>query len=372
MFETTHACTTPRTRRGRLPVRAARAALGAAAVATVALLIAALLGAGAPAQAGSSERQGTSGANELRIPVGPRSNAMAGATVGDVVGPEALYWNPAGACAGARTEAYFSHLTYIADMKVNYFAVVTRAGNAGTLGFSAKVLDVGDILVTTEAAPDGTGDIISPTFTTLGVTYSRQFTDRVRFGATGQFVSERIANASAKGVAFDFGFQYDTGYNGLIFGFVMKNFGTSMTYSGPDFEQGVAIPGQEPGSQNRTLVTNNAGFEMPSYFQMAASYDLLHQKENALNVAATFMSNNYSPDEFRGGAEYVYHDQFALRAGYGKRVSDSDRDSYDGFSWGAGLNVKLGQGTRLKFDYANRMVRDWFSDTHEFAARLTF
>ncbi len=39
------------------------------------------------AYAGSDERQGTSGANELRIPVGPRSTALAGTTVSDASGP---------------------------------------------------------------------------------------------------------------------------------------------------------------------------------------------------------------------------------------------------------------------------------------------
>jgi hypothetical protein len=177
-----------------------------------------------------------SGAGELKIPVGPRSTALGGTTAADVEGAEALYWNPAGLGGLTGTSAYFSHLSYIADMNVNYFALVTKAGKFGSIGFTAKVLDVGDVVVTTEEAPDGTGDVISPTFSILGLTYARQFTDKVRFGATAQFVNETVANARARGVAFDFGFQYDTGYNGLAFGFVMKNFGSSMSYSGSDFE----------------------------------------------------------------------------------------------------------------------------------------
>jgi len=339
---------------------------------TLALALVLVVLAVAPARAGSDERQGTAGAGELKIPIGPRSTALGGTTVADAYGAEAIYWNPAGLGGQTGTAAYFSHLGYIADMDVNYFALVTKVGSFGSLGFSAKVLDVGDVVVTTEEAPDGTGDIISPTFSILGLTYARQFTDKVRFGATAQFVNETVANARARGVAFDFGFQYDTGYNGLVFGFVMKNLGSSMQFSGSDFEVNVPIPDAEPGSSQRTLGATAATFEMPSYFQMGLSYDLMRHENNQLKLLGTFMSNNFTPDEFRGGAEYMYKNQFALRAGYGQRVSSSENDVYNGFSWGAGVNVGLGSASRLRFDYANRMVRDYFDDTHEFAVGLNF
>jgi len=337
-----------------------------------------LLGAAAGlAQAGSDERTGTSGANELRIPVGPRSTALGGTTVSDASGPEALYWNPAGLATLTETDVYFTHLNYIADMNVNYFAVVTKAGSFGNIGFSAKMLDVGDVFVTTEASPEGTGDVLSPTFATFGLSYARQFTDRVRFGTTVQFINETVAQARAKGLAFDFGFQYETGYNGLTFGFAMKNFGTSMEFSGEDFELNVPIPDAEPGSSNRTVSSSSSAFELPSYFQIGAGYDLINRgsaaaESNRLRVLGTFSSNNFTPDEVRGGAEYMFKDRFALRAGYGQRVSGSDTDIYNGFSFGAGLNLNLGGETRLRFDYSNRMVDEFFDDTNEFAVRLTF
>jgi hypothetical protein len=360
---------------GFIKHRRNRSSAGAVLAAATALTLVGtglLAGGVTPAQAGSDERQGTSGAGELRIPIGPRSTALAGTTVADVEGAEALYWNPAGLGSLSNTQAYFTHLSYIADMHVNYFALVTKAGDFGNIGFSAKVLDVGDVIVTTEEAPDGTGDIISPSFSSLGLSYARQFTDKVRFGATANFVNEKVANASARGLAFDFGFQYDTGYNGLVFGFVMKNFGTSMQFTGSDFEFNVPIPDAEPGATNRTVTTTAAPFEMPSYFQMGVTYDLMKQEQNHFKVLGTFLSNNFTPDEFRGGAEYTYKDQFALRAGYGRRVSSQDGDVYNGFSWGGGLNLGLGGATKMRFDYSNRMVKNFFDDTHEFAVGLSF
>jgi hypothetical protein len=131
------------------------------------------------ALAGGSERLGTAGAQELRIPVGSRSVSLGGAVIADVSGAEAIYWNPAGMSANPKTEVVFSHMEYIADIKLNYFAAMTHLGSFGTLGLSAKVLSIGDMVHRTEESPEGTGEIFSPTFSVIGLTYSRQLTDRV-------------------------------------------------------------------------------------------------------------------------------------------------------------------------------------------------
>ncbi len=118
--------------------------------------LAALLALPAPsAHAGSDRRLGTSGAPELMIPVGPRGSALGLSVASDVAGAEAVYWNPAGLAGLEGTEALFSHTEYFADMKVNFVSVAAHAGNLGTVGFGAKVLSVGDVIVTTEQAPEG-------------------------------------------------------------------------------------------------------------------------------------------------------------------------------------------------------------------------
>jgi hypothetical protein len=325
----------------------------------------------AAAWAGSSERVGTNAAPELLIAVGPRSDALGGNTVADVNGAEAIFWNPAGMATLKGTQVMFTHLRHIGDNDVNFLGFATKAGDFGTVGFSAKVLSVGDILVTTEQAPDGTGETLSPTFATVGVSYARQFTDRVTFGATAQFINERIQDAQAKGVAFDFGFQYDTGPSGLTFGFVMKNFGPSLSYSGPAFEINVPDPNAEPGADNRTLAFSSAQSELPSYFQIGAAYKLWNQGDNHFKVLGTFTSNNFTPDDYRVGGELMLKDRLALRGGYNRFVSDTNLEVYQGPSFGAGIKFPLG-GSNMQFDYAQRVVKDFFSDTHEFGLRVDF
>jgi hypothetical protein len=340
--------------------------------------------AAAPAFAGSDERKGTGGALELRLPVGPRGTALGSAVVADASGIEALFWNPAGLATIERTQATFSHTQYFADMKLNYAAVATRRG-FGTLAFNAKVLSVGDVIVTTEDAPDGTGEILSPTFSVLGMSYARQFTDRVLFGLTTNFVSERIRSASASGVSFDFGVQYLTGYRGLRLGMAMKNFGPSMGFSGDDFNVNLRPPDTDPTSSNRTLAFSSAAFEQPSYFTLGATFDVVKNANSRLAIMSAFQNNNFVGDNYSGGAEWSYKDTFALRGSWFGSVSNpidavtgeessnirSGDDLYNGFAFGAGAQVKTGE-TTLGVDMAWKTVRAFFDDTVEVALKLTF
>ncbi|HKA23808.1 MAG TPA: PorV/PorQ family protein [Candidatus Eisenbacteria bacterium] len=337
-----------------------------------------------PARA-ADERVGTGGALELRLPVGPRGSALGAPVVADVNNIEATFWNPAGLGAIEHPEALFTHTNYIADMNLNFAAVALRLGGFGTLGLHAKVLDLGDVIETTEDAPEGTGVIINPTFTTLGVSWGRQFTDRVLFGATVNYVDENILNTSARGVAFDLGVQYITGWRGLRFGVAMKNVGPAMHFTGSDFNESFRPPDSDPTSRTRVFSTSSANFELPSFFSLAATYDVWAENANRLALLGAFQNNNFVGNTFNGGLEYSYRDQFAVRGSYfGSVQSQTDfntgasssslkagDDLYEGLALGAGVKLPLG-GTRLGLDATWRAVRNFFDDTLEIGARVDF
>ncbi len=337
------------------------------------------------AWAGSDERKGTSGAAELTIPVGPRGSAIGSSVASDITGAEAIFWNPAGIAGQEGTEALFSHTSYFADMKVNYVALTVPGGALGMLGFNVKVLSIGDVIVTTEQAPDGTGEVIEPTFTVLGATWARAFTDRVRFGGTVNFVNERVLDMSASGVAVDLGVQYDTGWNGMRLGMVMKNFGSSMAWSGSGLDVNTLPPGSDPSSSNRTLRFSTAHFEMPSYFTLAASFNAWQQGPSRLQVLGAFQNNNFGGDTFNGGAEWNYRNVFALRGSWFGTLTttrdlltgddsmefDSGDDVYQGYAFGAGANMKTGTAS-MGVDFTYRPVREFFDDTFELGLRMRF
>ncbi len=351
-----------------------------------ALGLAALLAlAASSAQAGSDQRTGTNGAPELLIPVGPRASALGPSVTSDISGIEATYWNPAGLAGLQGTEALFSHTQYFADMRVNYAAVAAHAGNLGVLGFSAKVLSIGDVIVTTEQAPDGTGETFSPTFSVLGMSWAKAFTDRVNFGATLDLVNEHILSMTANGLALDFGVQYTTGWRGLKFGMVMKNFGSQMSFSGDNLDVSVLPPGSEPAASNRILKFSSAAFEMPSYFTLAGSYELIRTSASALQIRGAFQNNNFSGDNFCGAAEWSFKDFAALRGSwFGTLTGTIDPvtgdesssfgtgdDLYKGYALGGGVNVRSG-AAKMGVDVAWRPVQQPFDDIYEVGLRFKF
>lgn len=318
----------------------------------------------------SDQKIGTAGAQVLRIPVGSRGTSLSGTTVASTRGVDALYWNPAGAALQSGTEVMFSHLNYFADMNVEYAAVTTAIENFGTLGASVKVLSVGDILRTSfHDAQGDAGEYFNPTLSVIGLTFARQFTDRVSFGFTGAFVNQNIDQASATGVCFDFGFNYNPRWRGLQFGIVVKSLGPNMRFSGPGFEISQIPDDNDPNSAAKSLSKQSGEFELPSTLQMGAAWDLLNTNElHSLEVNGAFQANSFSNDVFRGGVEYAYNDMFFLRGGY----ETSDQDDYIfGASFGAGLSLPVSKSSNLGLDYS--WVDNEFFDAHNyFTVKFTF
>jgi len=113
--------------------------------------------------AGSKNRSGTAGAQELMIPVGSGATAMAGSNVAGISGIEAVEWNIAGlARIGGTGEAMFSRATWLDEIGVSYFGIASALGGKNVFGITFKSLDFGDIPVTTMEATAGTGENFPP------------------------------------------------------------------------------------------------------------------------------------------------------------------------------------------------------------------
>jgi len=339
------------------------------------MVLVALLAIAPAAIAGGLDRVGTAGAQELRIPVGAAATAIGGSTVALGNGLGNIFHNPASLAAVDENQALVSYSTYLADAKVNYGAVSTKLGSQGNIAFSIKVLNIGDIIVTTEASPEGTGEILNPNFAVLGVTYGRRMTDRVLLGASASYVSEKVAELSANGFAVDLGVQYDTGWRGLRFGFAMKNVGPDMQFQGANLEQRIQVPGDDPSAQNHVVRLQSASFEIPSYLQIGVSYDLPMGEDRHASVFGAFQGNNFSTDEYRVGAEFPIGSFLALRAGYVGQLAMSDEDRQQNYlysySYGAGFNFKLGERP-FAIDWAGTHVGEFFDDNQQVSLSIEF
>jgi hypothetical protein len=331
---------------------------------TAALLLGLLAGA---AWASNPDRTGTAGGQELKIPNSARGMALGGGLVSDPGGVEMLYYNPAAIAGVTRVEAYFSNLAYFANMSKNYFAVAAKT-DMGTFAASADILSIGDIEETTEENPEGTGRIFSPNFSMLGLSYGRYMTDLVTIGATAKLVNESILQTSATGLVFDAGIQYRPGPKGLLLGLAIKNFGPSMTFNGSDFES-FHSTSDNPQANDRSLRSQSASFELPSYFEMGARYNRALDERIGVTGFGTFRSDNFYHDAFKIGAEFNYQEIFFLRAG---GSLNDDKNTIYGPTYGAGFAIPISGGSAIVVDYGVQMMRSYFGDTHMVSIKFNF
>jgi hypothetical protein len=325
--------------------------------------------------AGNPAKRGQAGAAELLMPVGARGTSLGGSSLSLSTGVEAINWNPAGLGIGLKNqngEVMFSQMNYIADINLSYFALGMTVGDFGTLAFSLRGIDFGAIPVTTEDLPDGTGDTYSPSYLTIGLTYSKQLTDRIAVGFTTKLVSESIVRSSAVGVAFDAGVIYSVSsgdLEGLKFGIALKNLGPNMSFTGADLERPAIPPGSEPQTTPIPMSIVAQSFELPATYELGASYEVKLDEMNKFSISGTFQNSNFGNDVLRSGFEYSFQDMVFLRAGYQTPDQDKSLQIY-GLSYGGGVHYNLG-GVALGFDYSYNQV-EYFDAIHTFTVKLGF
>jgi len=319
-------------------------------------------------------KMGTAGAVELLIPMGARNVGMGGANVANIRGVESMYWNPAGMALLPNTETNFSYMKYFADMNVSYFAVGSKVGQLGVLGFSLQALDIGDIPVTTLENPEGTGEVVKPNFLTIATTFSKAFTDRINFGMNAKLISEKIGNMSATAIAFDFGLQYLSPI-GIDFGVVMRNYGSKIRFDGTGVEFDSPIPYANPNATTRKTKLDMASHELPASMVMGIAYRYNFAEEHTLNATGVYNNNNFTLDQINTGLEYGYKDMFFLRTGYTTPLYPSDypenaKDYQFGLTFGFGMHFMVG-GSTIMFDYAYRDM-DIFDANQYFSLGFSF
>ncbi len=323
-----------------------------------------------------TEKAGTAGAAELRIPVGARYLAMGSSQIAAVSGLDAVFWNPAGLdFAQSTANAMFSYRKYFADMSINNVAVSTKFGDLGSIGLSFNSFNIGDIDVTTIDQPDGTGQIVSPTYFVLGLTYSNKITDRIAVGVNFKLVNESFGRVSASGFTVDAGVQYRDLMNvkGLALGIAVKNLGGSLKYDG----NGTFISASQTGSDREPtwVKIDAASNPMPSEMSLGVSYKAELDDVNSLIIATTYTNNNYTFDDYKVGMEYSYDDILYLRGGYiySPLATDDNPNIFGTYSFGAGLNFMKFTNINLSLDYAFvPMAVDYFNENHVFSLRVGF
>ena len=141
--------------------------------------------------AGNPDRQGEAGAYELLLTPWARSAGLHTLNTSMVAGVEAMRLNIAGLSRISKTEVLISHTRLFegTDMKLNSIGISQRMGKSGAFGLTLTAMDFGDVPITTELSPEGTGGTYSPSFFHLGIAYANTFANKVSVGILFRGVS---------------------------------------------------------------------------------------------------------------------------------------------------------------------------------------
>ena len=329
--------------------------------------------------AGNPDRQGEAGAGELLFNPWARSAGLHSMTTSFVSGVEAMRINVAGIgrIEGRELVLGNTQLYQGSTLSLNSVGYAQKTGSNGAFAVTLATVDFGDINITTENQPEGTGGTYSPSFFNLGLGYAHTYDNKISVGFLVRVISESLSNINAFGAALDAGVQYVSGENdNFKLGIALRNIGTPMRFGGEGLSRRVTSPQNDNPDFALEFAVKAQTYELPSLLNIGLSYDLYVMEDSYLRGLVNFTSNAFSRDNIGAGVEFNYNNLVELRAGYRYELNSADsvtKNIYTGVSAGASIYLPLSKSgaTRLGLDYAYRTT-DPFRGTHNFGVRLIF
>ncbi len=351
--------------------------------------------------AGNPDRAGEAGAYELTMIPWARLAAFNYLYSARATGAEALRINVGGLAHAEGTEFLLGigryYLNGALRLSALGFAQPFGQGGDNVLGVELFALSGGEIQVTTEQDPEGTGAIVEPVFINVALAYARRFSEFIYAGVVVRSIYEAIQDVSAAGVALDAGVQYTTEVADnqvLRFGVSLRNVGFPIRYRGPGLRRENKAPlGEHPLTQEIPAEV----FELPLLLHIGFSYDYRLPKCFRLTGLFGFTSNTFGDDVIGVGVEGSWKEMVFARIGYGIEKGliapvGLQRDlGYRKVNLRTGLSLGLGfqwmlrkprvssegsgaeeskQGTVLAIDYAFRPVGP-LGNIHTLTVRLS-
>ena len=248
---------------------------------------------------------GTTSGDFLSVGAGARPAALGEAYAGLADDGYASAYNPAGLAGLRRQEASFAYNRYLEGVAQQELRYALPTANRGTFALSATSLQVSPFAG--YDADDQPASKVSAQDLAVGAQYALSF-GPLMLGAGGKFLDSRLADARARGMAWDTGALYQPNKS-VRLGAAAANFGQGLKF-------------------------DRESFPLPRVLRLGASGRLdLIGKSYLLLTAQASLPNDRSPYP-AAGLEFCREDLFALRAGYTGRM-----DAGQGWSVGGGLKL---------------------------------
>jgi len=313
--------------------------------------------------------------------IAPDARAAGMGDVGAATDPDvvAQYWNPAKypftiSRAGVALNYTPWLRQLVSDMDLAYLVGYYRIGDYSAVSGSLRYFSLGEVY--TSSSLDGSNDMtINPYEMSLDVAYSLMLSEQFSLSAGVRWIYSDLTydftEDTSPGSAFaaDISCYYQNYLNlgarecQLGLGLNVSNIGSKITFGGDEHSEfiptnlrlgaSLMIPVDE---YNRFTIAADANkLLVPTYpkqneEETSQEYQDRLEKEyfDVSSISGIFKSFNDAPNGFKEemeeiqwslGAEYVYHDQFAIRAGYHHESENKGNRKY--FTVGAGFRMNV-------------------------------
>ncbi len=254
-------------------------------------------------------RTGSTGFQFLKINPDARSTGMAESNSATVDDLSSMLFNPAGLSqidtssihiAGGMTQ-------YMAGSSLKHCLIGKKINYGTSVGVQVIQFGSGEMPVTTEFMPSGTGQTFRFNDLCVGVSLAKILTDNFSFGVSLKYLNERTAGIINQNMVADFGFQYNVGKGHTRFAVAISNFGAGSKPDG-NFSQ-LTLLGQSAQSSFEAVA-------VPAIFRLSISKDILFGKEHALTVNGQLNHPTDNNETLAFGAEYSWRKTLYARTGY--------------------------------------------------------
>ena len=313
--------------------------------------------------------------------IAPDARAAGMGDVGVATDPDVVsqYWNPAKypftiSRAGVALNYTPWLRQLVSDMDLAYLAGYYRIGDYSAVSGSLRYFSLGEVFTSTSV--DGGADMtINPYEMSLDVAYSLMLSEKFSLGAAVRWIYSDLTynytDDTSPGSAFaaDLSMYYQNYINigarecQLGLGMNISNIGSKIKFGGSQDSEfiptnlrlgaSLMIPVDE---YNRFTIAADANkLLVPTYpkqeeGESPEAYQQRVQKDyyEISSISGIFKSFGDAPRGFSEeleeiqwsvGAEYVYHDQFAIRAGYHHESENKGNRKY--FTVGAGFKMSV-------------------------------
>ena len=283
-------------------------------------------------------RTAATGWQFLKIAPDGRSAAMSESFLAVVDDVSSLYWNPAGLTQLDTNKFNFAvdYTDFAAGTSLNFAGVTYRINDNTLVGVSMQYFDAGEMDVTTEFLPFGTGQTFRATDLGLGISLAKELTDQFSFGVTAKYVREDLAAVHNQNVVFDFGFQYDIGIQNTRFAVAISNFGFNTQPGGEIVVLNLS---------NDSTVNEFTEIAVPTVFRLGFAWDAIKNDKHILTTALQLNHPTDNNETYSIGVEYGWKHIFYARTGY---TFATDSGAFPAFGFGTWINRRFGQ---IKLDY---------------------